>query len=315
MIQGEDFQAMLDENAFTQMAQLLDAPPLTWLNDPKACDLTLLSDIMNYLAQHRPEANYFTRFWGDDSVRAVLSDQYRPFDHDVLLPMVIDAFEEMGSPKHKVMRSCIDHHMRGYVLFPEMVLENDPRGGNIHPAMYLTNEETGRGGLRVLPAVFTGYCSNGSIFGLSQTGKEQLIRHRWYDLDILKEKVALMIGDAMNAADAVIQAYVKSYTIKIAKKELPNIIARWSATTAYRMSQEEATAWENNTVQEAAIRSSDITWGDLINGLTVMSHSTESTLKQQKIEGMSGDILANLFNLQLESVPVMDRNGYSQLGF
>jgi len=295
--------AEMEDWPYQQVAGRLDAPPWSWLSNPQRAPWELRDLNMNWLAENRPDKGLLIRLDGD-KVRAIMSEQYTPFDTHTFLPMVIDAVKATGW-NHILGRTWYDRdHLSAYLLFPDIKVDQDPRSdngkGQLHPAAFISNNEVGRGGVRVLPAVFTGVCLNGVIFGLrskANTFEGGFIRHRWIDVELIKRQVANAIAGALEMSEERTKKYVQSYEIPIEEGSLKALVSKWG--DKYNLSNEQQSTWESTAIQEARTRgqNEDLTWGDLINGVTRMSHYVGDATVANQYDGIGGDLIQELFRL------------------
>lgn len=302
----------INDHAMTQLAARLDAPPMRWLDDRNSCPDPLWLHNMNWLASNRENARYMVR-QHDNYARAVLSDQYTPFDLPEAVQMMVEA-AGAAEAQVKVGRYTVGDVSTGYMLMPNTVIGLDPREGRanreLHLAAFFHNSEIGTGKWKILPGVYTGVCDNGAIFGYmsrSQFGEIDpelfthgaSITHRWIDRDGIRNQIANALITAFNMSAVAGQAYIQSYAVPMTTERVENEIAR--LVSKYNFTVVERENWLRAVTTEVSQRGSDMaTLGDVVNGLTVLSHSQESVERRRDYEVVAGNMIMaefpNLFN-------------------
>jgi len=301
----------LTDQSYTQIVGRLDGPDMRWMT--QRCPITLADKIMNALAQeYREPARFFIRHKGE-TVRAVLSDQYTKLDNIKLVPMVAKAAELAQTPA-VVMKPIIGDHLSLYVLLTDIPISTDPRdhyiGGNngtLYPAAHISNDETGHGGIHIQPAVFTGICNNGAIFGWREEADiRPFIRHRWIDEPGLQHMVSLSMSEAFRLSDAAVKMYVESYTISMGEDQLLGMVNEYRAK--YGLLISESQSWLGAVAAEVGRRGDNkITLGDAINGLTVQAHATKDPIRGEYFERIAGDTLTDWLGDTLQGRNIRQR--------
>lgn len=310
--QGAPIAGKLDDWAAGQLNGRLDGPDMRWMRDPKRCPDVLWCELNERLIQLREDANLLLRMrntGNGPTIQGVLSDQYVTFDGHEFVEMVADAVTQAGA-KAVVARPINGRHTSAYILLPEIQFGTDPRdtngrgGGALHPGVYISNNEIGRGGIRVAGGLFTGVCMNGAIFGWRKRGKGNsdetdrsvFLPHRWNDKALIRRFIANSLSWSFDMSEKAAQAYISSYEVPIADdiERLTNTISKWGAK--YGLTLETQALWRQNAQTEAGRRGVEqISLGDLVNGLNVMSHATDSAEAKEEIEIFAGDLLISNF--------------------
>lgn len=288
---------VLNDWAASQIGARLNAPRADWLWREENCPSDLVATIMNRLVQEREEKSLFVRSKGG-TVRAVLSDEYSPFDNHELLELVEKAVSTMNTDV-KVKRGYVGDEMSAYVLFPAFAVGQDPRGdgksgGTLHPALHIGNSERGSRRWRISSAVFTGYCENGMIFGYKNKEAVSGV-HRHLPKSAMTVLVAAAIEQALASADVVIKAFVDSVAIDIGEVNLSGIVERWSRT--YGLSVGEKDNWLHSVIGESARneREHKPALFDVLNGITSMAQGYEVS-RANHMERLAGDMLEHYIN-------------------
>jgi len=118
----------------------------------------LLVENINHWFHKEPERRMFRTLEG--SVRAVLSDRYRPLDNYELASAVLPVLRE--SEVEVRSAEVTDTRMYIQAVQPRMVAE-PVKGDVIQAGIALSNSEIGLGSLRIEPLIFRLICLNGMI--------------------------------------------------------------------------------------------------------------------------------------------------------
>lgn len=140
-------------------------------NDPQ-----LLATNVNRWMQDKAQANDRRMIRTlDNSVRAVLSDKYRPLENEDLAEAVLPVLIE----RDLLIMSCDVTDTRLYIKAVDRKIEKDVPTGRkmgdgshtifdtVSPAITISNSEVGRGSLLIESGVFTKACTNLALFGAS----------------------------------------------------------------------------------------------------------------------------------------------------
>jgi hypothetical protein len=285
----------LNDYAAYQMVSKLDAPEFRWLFDDRHCPADLASVILNRLVETRPPQQIMIRSKAD-TVRAILSDQYTKFDNHQLVDLVARAVGTMGI-EPDIKRVVVGDDLAAYILFPQVTVAVDPRNGgskaNLHPAMHIRNSERGGGKAKIAPAVFTGVCSNGMIYGLKNEDALS-VSHRYISMDTMGVLVADAIAVALKMSADAAQKFVKSVEVKLEPRSLAGIVAGWASQ--YGLTVGERDDWMNAIVAETNQneRPDEPRLFDVLNGATYLAQSREPALAVN-LERMAGAMLQNYF--------------------
>ena len=244
----------------------------------------------------------------DYNIRGQLSDKYTRIDNLDVVDMLAKAQQTAGMHNTFVANLRMDRDfMSFWFLCKDFEVGQDPRGsrngGNgtpLYPAAKITNGEVGNSSVWFQGGTFTGWCSNGMAFG-TRTEESVSFRHR---SKLRAEVLAVMAAEIAHCfafSIPVAEAYVASYGEIIVGSALKDLVGEWS--TKYGLSEEVQNTWYLQTRQEAINRGAqDITWGDLINGITQQVHTLDDDAGAEAIavetyEGIGGDLLRSLFQL------------------
>ena len=281
----------LNDNAAYQMVAKLDAPEFRWIFDERHCPAGLGGPILNELAEARTAQQIMIRSKGE-TVRAILSDQYTKFDNVDLVNLASQAIGTMGI-EPEIQHAYVGDDLSAYILFPQVTVAQDPRDGgrkaNLHPAMHISNSERGGGKAKITPAVFTGVCSNGMIYGLKNSDSFA-VSHRYISMGVMGALVADAIAQALKMSAEAAKKFVASVEVQIPQPSLAGLVATWAGE--YGLSVGEKDNWMNAVLAETSQneRQDDPRLFDVINGATYLAQSKEPALAVT-MERMAGDLL------------------------
>lgn len=119
----------------------------------------LLSGNVNHWLRSDPSRKFMVRTL-DGSVRALLSDRYRPLDHEDLLEAVLPKLIEAGCS----VESCDVTERRLYLKAVTPRIQAEVSVGDVVQAgLMISNSEIGLGSVRVEPLLYRLVCKNGAI--------------------------------------------------------------------------------------------------------------------------------------------------------
>lgn len=145
----------------------------------------------------------------DRRLRALMTDQYQPFDDIDLFPAVRGAFRDMGVYDPEVKLESFDEtscHVRMVWGREERIGE---RGEAVRKGIHISNSEVGVRSVVIRPVVWVLVCSNGML-GRKDMGQ---IRHVG-NSDRLRGKVRDAIGMAVNDTDRLSAQFAESLKVK-----------------------------------------------------------------------------------------------------
>lgn len=154
----------------------------------------------------------------DGSVRAMLSDKYRPLENEdlaeAILPVLID--------RNLLIMSCDITDSRLYIKAVDRKIEKDvPTGKKIgdgshvffdtlSPAITISNSEVGRGSLLIEGGVFTKVCTNLATFGASMRKF-----HTGARADISDDVYAMLSDKTRNLTNAAVWAQTRDLVANV----------------------------------------------------------------------------------------------------
>ncbi len=162
---GQEMFEGVDSSAHAQIANRLNIPKKYYdrmLNESPG----LLAENVNHWFQKKPEDRLVRTL--DGSVRAFLSDRYRPLDNDLVCQAIIPTLFNLGVQ----VQSLEVTHRRLYVKVTLPHLNREIKRGDIVEAgLIASNSEIGQGTVSLMPMLKRLVCDNGMVineFGLKK---------------------------------------------------------------------------------------------------------------------------------------------------
>lgn len=228
------------------------------------------------------------------SIRAVLTDKYGIVDNTQVLTAVRGVLEQTAAELKdlRVVNSIVDRDrldMRIVFSQPKITNPNDPtpqgetRRGDSRSALqpygmgvFVTNEETGRGGLAVKQLVWRGPCTNSVIV---DTGYTIALRHVG-ETHVLIGRVQQAFADLLPVA-----AQTLNRVYEVSNKALPNL-------TDVLAGLAKQYNWTDDTTKQILIGTEgQETVMGLVNGVSYAASKLETSAEQVEMETQAGTIL------------------------
>jgi hypothetical protein len=146
------------DHAQRQIASRLGIPAKFW-NRLDEYD-GLKPTVVNEMWHQRPEQR-FVRTLNDDTIRAYLSDRYRPIDNMLVLDAVLPTMMEHNDLQ-VVSRAMGEQRMYLQVVFPRLQAEVAP-GDVVQAGVTITNSEVGSGAVDIASTIWRLVCRNGMV--------------------------------------------------------------------------------------------------------------------------------------------------------
>lgn len=287
--------AKMLEHAIVQLSQRLGIPS-AWVRDPEKCPEPLRNTVFNWKFEHVEPTEYMLRLYSDD-LRAVMSDQFTPFDHHELIEPVFDALEQDGlTDDVKVIKSHVGDTLSSYLVFDRYRMDDDPHNirpmgdgggsGGLYPAVYLSNSEIGTGSVRIHGGLFRSYCTNGLIIGWKADNAFR-ITHRYKN----KQQLALLANEAiavaMQMSEAAGRRFLQAQAVGLERTSLKRITNRWAKR--YSLKVDHAERWLESLT--AMHDRSGATYADVINEATELANRIDELDDAILLERMAGDMV------------------------
>jgi hypothetical protein len=289
---GPIMQGIPNDHALTQLVSRIDGDP-TFSLDTKHFSLAQRSHFLQDLITWRNNANYLIRMRDDGVVRAVLSDQYVPFDAKTLLPMIEHALDEAGW-NAEVWRPQTGDTFRAYILDRNLLVGEDGK----HPGIYVRDSEIGTGGVRIHGGSFTGACQNGMIYGW-QINSQELIRHRWFSENQLQNQVLAALVTAIDMSEEAAKRFAMAYETPVSYDAIRAQTERLQKQ--YGLSVETKENWLNSVANYSRMRgrASEPMVADWVEAATLTAQSLHVDEREQ-MERMAGNILSAYTTIVVE---------------
>jgi hypothetical protein len=288
----------LNDNAFLQLAERFTVPA-GWAFDDTRCPAPLRELVFNWKLQNVEAKQMLLRNRngqdGDVTTRAVLSDRYQPYDHGALWDAVSAAVATLPEEPKVILRGPVGDDMRGYLLFEGIAFDAQaPRrgtgdgggSGGLHPAVYFSNSEVGKGRVRVAGGLYRSYCENGMIYGWREDSA-LAVTHLWSNYNHIALAVHEGIANALTQSEIAAVQMIAAMDQRIEPTSLGGILDQWAER--YGLTVKSKDAWK-------ALVTSAPSLFDVVNAATVLAHSTDSAQEVENLERMAGDLLANQSN-------------------
>lgn len=293
-------RATLNDRAFSQLCGRLSVPP-KWASDSEKCPADLRETIMNWKLAHEDKKGLMVRLCeaGERLVaRAVLSDQYTPYDNFQFCEALEQAVITSGLDV-EVFRPEVGDYFRAYLIIKGIDFETwssmqherpvGDRGGNggLRPAIYVSNNEVGGGRVRVAGGLFRSYCVNGLIVGW-QAEDAFAIVHRWKT----KKHMALYVNEAIASAmrmseDAAVK-FLDLQAVKLEPAKVGDILDDWVSKYGLTIANKELWA----KACDISVREhGEISMFDVINEATYSASKIENSDTREMMERMAGDMI------------------------
>jgi len=293
---GPKTETLMTRHAQLQFAGRL-AVPGDWLFDDDRCPNPLRQMVADWkLRNTQAEWMIRMRDKGDAlATRAVLSSEYRPYNHDQFARALRDAVETSGIRPNVLMRQWGDE-MRAYLVIDEIDFGRhrpDPGsadgGGNggLHPAVYIGNSEIGTMGVSIGPGTYRSYCDNGVIYGWRDSEHFRII-HRWYSEAEMALKVSEAIVNAFRLSEEAAQKFIETQMVGLKKQRLDDLVETWASKYGLLVSSKEA--WQQMVKVHAAERE-EYTLYDLVNDASFAARDLDRPDQTAALEILAGRLV------------------------
>jgi len=292
-------QGTMTEGAFFQLCQRLNVPP-SWAEDNEKCPPELREYIANWKLA-RAEATLMVRQRDrGETVRGILSSQYKPYNHLQLVEAVDAALKHEGLDVEVILKH-LDDDLRAYLILPQINFDapdgNGGRGrsadgggtGGITPAVYIGNSEIGNGKVRINPGGFRSYCTNGVIYGWRNREQDAFsIIHRWHTITEMAVLVNEGIVKALAMSEEGATKFIEAQTVTLKTEKVGDLVEAWARKYGIAVGTKE------KLEAMTAVRVSDVgryTLFDFINDTTQVARDLENPAQAETLEIMAGDLV------------------------
>lgn len=249
--------------------------------------------IVNDLLPQIESKGLLVRTHGKD-IRAILTDKYGVVDNSQVMLAVHDILAQTAAELKdlRVVNSVVDRDrldLRIVFAEPKQINPNDPtpqgvtrRGDPRSPGqpygygVFVTNEETGRGGLAVKSLLWRGPCTNSIIVNNAQS---IALRHIG-QTNVLLGRLQQAFADALPVA-----AQTLNRVYEVSNKALPNLTDVISGLA-------KQYSWTDDTVKQVLVGTEgQETVMGLVNGVSYAATKLETSADRVEMEQQAGSIL------------------------
>jgi hypothetical protein len=297
LLQGINSGLPLRPIAHQQLATTLGIPK-PYYDRMLSEDPGLLSTNVNYWLDAQPSRRLVRTL--DNSVRAILSDSYRPLDNFDLAEAVLPKIHDLDC---RVM-SCDVTESRFYLkAVTERLTAEVKKGDVVQAGLVVSNSEVGQGSLRVQALDYRLVCTNGMIRE-SAIRKAHLGRNDGHGQDAIEDareyfrdetRIAddraffLKVQDVVGAMfdpqrfNVRIEQY-REASERIIKDDPVEVIER----IAERFSLAQA---EQTSILKHLIRGADLSEGGLANAITRTAEDAKDYDRASELEALGGKVI------------------------
>lgn len=236
----------------------------------------------------------------DKRIRAILTDRYGVVDNSDVIKAVRDILTTQSNQGGRrvadelrdlrVVNSIVDRdRLDMRIVFsepeiknPEIVPQGDTRRGDPRSnrpyslGVFVTNEETGRGGLAVKSLIWRGTCTNSIIVNNAQS---IALRHIG-ESQVLLGRLQQAFADALPVA-----AQTLNRVYEVSNKALPNLTDVISGLA-------KQYSWGDDTIKQVLIGTEgQETVMGLVNGVSYAASKIETSAERVEMEQQAGSIL------------------------
>ena len=295
LVDEGQYRVHMLEQARTQLAGRL-AIPSRWIQDPEKCPRELREQVFNWKFLNAEQKDFFLRL-RSGNLRAVLTEQYTPFDHADLFGAVYNALEQEDMLPHvEVLKQSLGDTMSAYIVWKGTDFNGNGNGrpmgdgggtGGLKPAVYVSNSEIGTGASRIHGGLYRSFCVNGMILGWEAKNTFQII-HRHKNRKTISLLANEAIAVALKLSEKAAVKFIESQNQFIAPSSLKSIIGKWSRKYGLTVGQNES--WlETLTTQVDS--TGQVSYADIINEATYAANRTEDSELAQTFERMAGEMV------------------------
>ncbi len=236
----------------------------------------------------------------DGNARAILSDRYRPMDHDEILMAMLPTFQQLDGIDWGASSMQVTDSKLYVKLVNSRVQGEVTRGDIVQAGVVLTNSETGQGSFSVQPMLYRLVCLNGMI------RPEQTVRkyHTGGRLDQGEEARRYLADETLQArnratilemrdlvkgalSEALFEQSLRKMQeaagVKLEKdpiKSVEVVTKRFSLTEG-----------ESGQVLQNLVNGGDLSLWGMVNAVTLAAQVVESYDRSTELEAIGGKLL------------------------
>lgn len=287
-------EGMLNIHAQRQLGGRLQIPS-DWLFDDEKCPEDLRGLVANWKLE-RAERNWLIRQRDNgETVRGILSDEYRPYNHFQFVQAIDKALAHEGLDVEVLLKQFSDE-MRAYIILPQVDFgsQRENRGsadgggnGGLHPAIYTGNSEIGTSKVRIGPGGFRGYCANGQVYGWRSEAMFSVI-HRFYSVAEMELKINEAIIRALKFSEESAIKFMDTVAVELNPQRVGDLIDEWAGKYGVLVDHKEL--WKQTAEVHVAERDG-YTLFDVINDASFTARDVDVPWRAETMERMAGDMV------------------------
>jgi hypothetical protein len=285
------------EIAHDQIGEKLKIPA-TFYDRCRASHPDLLAHNVNTLFQREPSRHMIRTL--DGTMRAFLSDRYKPIDNDEIAEAIfpiIGGWMQEGATVESA--EITERRMYIKVVNPRIQTEVVP-GDIVQSGIVISNSETGMGSVSVMPMVFRLMCSNGMI--RADAGQRRVHVGRVNEVDdnyVLYRNETVLAND--KAFIMKLQDVVRSTADAVHFERIVNtmrdardakITGDVPAVVQIVAKTHRITEGEGKGVLDHLIRGGDLSLYGVANAITRQAHDIDSYDRSTELEMIGFNVLA-----------------------
>lgn len=295
-ISGQGFYG-INPIAHDQISDRLGIPR-GYYNRMKKDHPELLAENVNHWLEKEPSRRMVRTL--DGSVRAVLSDKYRPLDN---YPVLGAALPVLAEHKDLTIKSCDLTERRLYIQAVSERLQGEVKVGDVvQGGLILSNSEIGLGMVKVEALAYRLVCKNGAIVGDSMRRRhvgrrigngEDFDVHEFYQEDTIEADVKAFM---LKVRDTVINI--------LSEETFAALLDKMRATTERKIRPNMVTATVENVTKNYGllkdegegvlghlIQGGDLSQWGLANAVTALAHTSPNYDRSVEVERIGGRII------------------------
>ena len=294
---GARNQLTIGDTAHEQIGWRLEIPRNYYDRMRKDAPDLLVHNVNHWLMVN-PERKFMVRTL-DGTMRALLSDSYRPLDNYDLVSTVLEKLSSVGCR----IVSCELTERRLYLkAVTPKIATSIKVGDRVQAGLIITNSEIGLGAIKIEPLVYRLICENGAIINDMAMRRQHVGRKQQFiEMDGAEQYYR---DETRKADDRAFWMKVRDVVDAMLNEVLFNkIVDRWKEATEQKITRDpvevvEVTAKkfgladsERSGVLTHLIQGGDLSAYGLMNAITRTAHDVESYDRSTDLERVGPAVL------------------------
>lgn len=283
MVNEKENEYNLSRTAFTQLCSKIKVPVLYIDNCFKAGEKELaIKNVNTWIPKVESKSNTLLRFYKDNNIRGLLSDNYSSLDSDEILDILS---EKINFKDFNIVGTMLNEerlHLR--FIYNKPIRLNDDK--DIFTGFTINSSDVGRSMLKINFFVYKQVCTNGLCIVRDRKNLFNQI-HRGINKDKFSESLSETISSIDSLNSEVIESINRSNKIKI--PYFKKIEDYDSFVKKVQNKTELPKKFIDKAIEKMDEKYSHNVWG-LINGLTDIAQ-LEPFEKRLEIETVSSNLL------------------------